>query len=92
MDSKKITPISECFKVPKEVCGEKGCNLVPGPEVCYDETQTVIQQVVVDFNQKYSKNFSYTFDVYMHYIDFPFICFRDQLKHAPWILGGNVGL
>ena len=45
MDSKRITPISECFKVPKEVCGEKGCNLIPGSEVCYDETQTVIQQV-----------------------------------------------
>ena len=45
LDNKKVTPISECFKVPKEVCGAKGCSMVPGPEECHNEVKTVIQKV-----------------------------------------------
>ena len=45
LDNKKVTPISQCFKVPKEVCGAQGCLLAPGPEVCHDEIKTVIAKV-----------------------------------------------
>ena len=45
LDNKKVTPISECFKVPKEVCGAKGCSLAPGPEQCHNEIKAVVQKV-----------------------------------------------
>ena len=45
IDNKKVTPISECFKVPKEVCGAKECSLIPGPEQCHDEVKTIIEKV-----------------------------------------------
>ena len=45
LDKTKVTPISECFKVPKEVCGAKGCSLVPGPEQCHNDIKTVVQKV-----------------------------------------------
>ena len=37
VESKKVTPISECFKIPKQVCGPQGCTLASGPEVCHDQ-------------------------------------------------------
>ena len=46
VDSEKVTPISECFKVPKEVCGAQGCSLAQGPEVCHEQIKTVIQPVI----------------------------------------------
>ena len=45
LDSEKVTPIAECFKVPREVCGAESCALVPGPEECHNETKTIIQRV-----------------------------------------------
>ena len=42
---KKFTPETECKKVPRELCGPSGCVLTPGPEECFDKTETVVQEV-----------------------------------------------
>jgi len=40
---KKYTPITACTKEPKEVCAPAGCGFKEGQEVCYDKTQTIVQ-------------------------------------------------
>merc|ERR1712168_390947 len=40
---KKYTPETECKKVPRELCGPSGCELIPGPEECFDKKEVVIQ-------------------------------------------------
>jgi len=42
---KKYTPETECKKVPRELCGPSGCELIPGPEECFDKQEVVIQEV-----------------------------------------------
>jgi len=42
---KKYSPETECKKVPRELCGPSGCELKPGPEECFDRTETVAQEV-----------------------------------------------
>merc|ERR1712227_905913 len=42
---KKYSPETECKKVPKELCGPSGCELVPGPEECFPKTETVVTEV-----------------------------------------------
>merc|ERR1712142_667796 len=42
---KKYSPETECKKVPKELCGPSGCELVPGPEECFPKTETVVSEV-----------------------------------------------
>ena len=41
----KYTPETECKKVAKELCGPSGCNLVAGPEECFDKSETVVTEV-----------------------------------------------
>ena len=38
---KKYTPETDCKKTPFELCGPSGCPVEPGPEQCYDKTETV---------------------------------------------------
>jgi len=40
---KKYTPITGCTKEPRELCAPAGCGFKEGAEVCYDKTQTVVQ-------------------------------------------------
>ena len=40
---KKFTPITGCNKEPREVCAPAGCTFTEGTEVCYDKTQSVVQ-------------------------------------------------
>jgi len=40
---KKYTPITGCTKEPREICAPSGCGFTEGPEVCYDKTQTIVQ-------------------------------------------------
>ena len=42
---KKYSPETECKKVPRELCGPSGCLLKPGPEECFDRTETVVSEV-----------------------------------------------
>jgi len=42
---KKYSPETECKKVPRELCGPSGCELVPGPEECFEKSETVVQEV-----------------------------------------------
>jgi len=42
---KKYSPETECKKVPRELCGPSGCELKPGPEECFDKTETIAQEV-----------------------------------------------
>jgi len=39
----KYTPITGCTKEPRELCAPAGCGFTEGSEVCYDKTQTVVQ-------------------------------------------------
>merc|ERR1712233_76385 len=41
----KYTPITGCTKEPIELCAPAGCGFTQGDEVCYDKTQTVVQDV-----------------------------------------------
>ena len=40
---KKYTPVTACTKEPRELCAPAGCKLVPGPELCHDKVQTIVQ-------------------------------------------------
>jgi len=42
---KKYTPESNCKKVPFQLCGPSGCPVEPGPEQCFDKTETVVTEV-----------------------------------------------
>jgi len=42
---KKYTPETKCEKKPRELCGPSGCDPKPGPEQCFDKTETVVQEV-----------------------------------------------
>ena len=42
---KKYSPETECKKVPRELCGPSRCLLKPGPEECFDRTETVVSEV-----------------------------------------------
>lgn len=42
---KKHTPQTECTKKPRQLCGPSGCVPKPGPEQCFDKTETVVQEV-----------------------------------------------
>jgi len=42
---KKYSPVTECKKVPRELCGPSGCDLKPGPEECFDKKETVVSEV-----------------------------------------------
>ncbi|QQP39256.1 Uncharacterized protein FKW44_020080 [Caligus rogercresseyi] len=42
---KKIHPESICKKIPREVCAPSDCEVIPGPEICNEETQTVVQNI-----------------------------------------------
>merc|ERR1712018_564097 len=42
---KKFSPVTECKKVPFELCGPGSCPVEPGPEECREETQTVVIEV-----------------------------------------------
>ena len=44
---KKLSPFSVCRSEPIEVCGPKGCELVPGEKVCVDEEQTMSRLVCI---------------------------------------------
>ena len=44
---KKYSPETECKKVPRELCGPSGCELKPGPEECFDRTETIAQEVKI---------------------------------------------
>ena len=39
--NKKYSPITDCKKVPFELCGPGACPVEPGPEECQQRTQTV---------------------------------------------------
>ena len=38
---KKYTPETDCKKNPFELCGPSACPVEPGPEQCFDKTETV---------------------------------------------------
>ena len=38
---KKYTPETDCKKTPFQLCGPSGCPVEPGPEQCFDKTETV---------------------------------------------------
>merc|ERR1711936_615594 len=42
---KKVSPKTECHKVPVDICGDSECELIPGPEECYPKTETVVVEV-----------------------------------------------
>lgn len=42
---KKYSPETECKKIPRELCGPSGCLLKPGPEECFDKTDTIVSEV-----------------------------------------------
>ena len=42
---KKYTPETNCEPKPVELCGPSGCDLKPGPEQCFDKTETVVTDV-----------------------------------------------
>jgi hypothetical protein len=42
---KKYSPVTKCEKKPRELCGPSGCVPKPGPEQCFDKTETVVQEV-----------------------------------------------
>ncbi|QQP57191.1 Uncharacterized protein FKW44_002097, partial [Caligus rogercresseyi] len=42
---KKIHPDTQCRKVPRKVCAPSNCQVLPGPEICNEESRTVIQNV-----------------------------------------------
>ncbi|QQP58250.1 Uncharacterized protein FKW44_003508, partial [Caligus rogercresseyi] len=42
---KKIHPDTQCKKIPRKICAPSNCQVLPGPEICNDETRTVIQNV-----------------------------------------------
>ena len=35
----QFTPLTQCEKVPVEICGPAGCGFLPGPEECHEETK-----------------------------------------------------
>ena len=39
--TKKYSPVTECKKVPFELCGPAGCPVEPGAEECQERVQTV---------------------------------------------------
>jgi len=41
----KPSPQTKCEKKPRQLCGPSGCELKPGPEECFDRTETVVQEV-----------------------------------------------
>ena len=41
---KKYTPETDCKKTPFQLCGPAGCPVEPGPEQCFDKTETVSQK------------------------------------------------
>jgi len=40
---KKYSPVTNCVKVPRELCAPAGCGVKAGPEECYDKIKTIIQ-------------------------------------------------
>ncbi|QQP57219.1 Uncharacterized protein FKW44_002136 [Caligus rogercresseyi] len=42
---KKIHPDTQCKKVPRKICTPSNCLVFPGPEICNEESRTVIQNV-----------------------------------------------
>lgn len=44
---KKYTPEVECKKQPRQLCGPSGCELKPGPEECFDKTETVVTEASI---------------------------------------------
>ena len=41
----KYSPETVCKKEPEELCGPSQCLLQPGPEQCFDKSETVITEV-----------------------------------------------
>jgi len=41
----KFNPVTKCEKVPQQLCGPSGCGFVQGPEICHDETKTVVTDI-----------------------------------------------
>ncbi|QQP39265.1 Uncharacterized protein FKW44_020089 [Caligus rogercresseyi] len=41
----KIHPDTQCKKIPRKVCAPSNCEVVPGPEICNEETRTQIQNI-----------------------------------------------
>ena len=39
----KVTHVTGCHKEPIQLCAPAGCKLVPGPEICHNETKTIVQ-------------------------------------------------
>merc|ERR1711872_1109117 len=37
------TTFTKCLKEPRELCAPAGCGFKEGAEVCYDKTQTIVQ-------------------------------------------------
>uniref|UniRef100_A0A0K2UP06 Uncharacterized protein n=1 Tax=Lepeophtheirus salmonis TaxID=72036 RepID=A0A0K2UP06_LEPSM len=42
---KKYSPITECKKVSRQLCGPSGCVPQPGPEECFDKNEVIVQEV-----------------------------------------------
>merc|ERR1712098_998621 len=40
---KKFTPVTGCTKEPRELCAPAGCGFKQGAPICYDKTQTIVQ-------------------------------------------------
>ncbi|QQP39259.1 Uncharacterized protein FKW44_020083 [Caligus rogercresseyi] len=44
-NTKKIHPETQCKKVPRKVCAPSNCEVLPGPEICNEETRPQIQNI-----------------------------------------------
>jgi len=42
---RKFNPVTKCEKIPQELCGPSGCGFVQGPEICHDETKTIVTDI-----------------------------------------------
>ena len=41
----KVKPDTSCRKIPRQVCIPNNCEMVPGEQLCKDDTRVMIQNV-----------------------------------------------
>ena len=90
-NTKKYSPVTNCKKVPREVCGP-GTEQVPGAEECFDRVETAIIEVNYLIIYYYSTLFITIKQIASTNCVISLFANRFHLKHVTWSLKESVNM